>query len=79
MNSRKSSIRLELSDDFETKHLKAVNNNEIQKSRFGNKSKSMFFVRHAAIPQHLRIITGFFLLIIFCIDLRDFETILKII
>ena len=40
--------------------------NEINtKSRFGHKSKNMFFVRHAAIPQNLRIITGAFVSIVF--------------
>ena len=65
----KSSINLELSDNFNDSSLyhsaaskltnngNGVNENN-NKKRFGHKRKSMFFVRHAAIPQHLRVITG---------------------
>jgi hypothetical protein len=64
MAALKSSTILALSPQLDSKQVSSkclsVNGsvNEMKNNRFGQKSKSMFFVRHAAIPQNLKIITG---------------------
>jgi len=65
MAALKSPTFLALSPQLDSKHVSSSKSlgvnvpvNETKNNRFGHKSKNMFFVRHAAIPQNLKIITG---------------------